>query len=239
MRGAADTPPASHDHATLRKADTPPASHDHATVKAHDSAPGKAAFTLIELLVVIAIIAILASMLLPALQQARERAKGINCINNLKQLYTATVMYTGDYGYWPAAWSSNSPEKNWKTDIVSYVAGRHEDQNTTGLYGHLKLFQCPSAIGTSISWSYGMSYRTYSAANGVGWPVRRDVWGRGKRKPLILDIDMKGHYISPYATTPWFAPRHSGTFNVVFIDGSASPEKDMSASSKTIDWSAN
>ena len=77
----------------------------------------RVSFTLIELLVVIAIIAILASMLLPALQQARERAKAINCINNLKQLYTATVLYTGDYGYWPAAWSSNSPEKNWKTDI--------------------------------------------------------------------------------------------------------------------------
>ena len=84
-----------------------------------------------------------------------------------------------------------------------------------------------------------MSYRTYSAANGIGWPIRRDTWGRGKRKPLILDIDMKGHYISPYATTPWFAPRHSGAFNVVFIDGSASPEKDMSENSTTIDWSAN
>ena len=96
------------------------------------------AFTLIELLVVIAIIAILAAMLLPALAKAKQKAKQASCMNNMKQIGIALVMYADDFKQYPSCYDAGKNIYVWPTRLLALMGKNRA------------AFSCPAALPQSF-----------------------------------------------------------------------------------------
>jgi prepilin-type N-terminal cleavage/methylation domain-containing protein/prepilin-type processing-associated H-X9-DG protein len=194
----------------------------------------KFSFTLIELLVVIAIIAILASMLLPALQQARAKAHQISCVSNLKQAGLALMMYHQDSDeYWPFIDLPNSGandkiETCWSGWVSNGLLNYSGDQN---------IYQCASRQGgwkdphndyKQISYCYN-----YLATNKRTLTTTGGCYAGPSRLLIMWDSDNSYNDCGPNSTCgieardlAWFKTGssdktcwHSGRNNFLMSDG--------------------
>ena len=107
------------------------------------------AFTLIELLVVIAIIALLLSILAPALKAVKQRAQGVVCRSNLKQVALAAILYAENWkNYVPRGAGGSDEDVLWFNAFLPYLGHDHlptlgDDDDDTRDYRNVKIYRCP------------------------------------------------------------------------------------------------
>jgi prepilin-type N-terminal cleavage/methylation domain-containing protein/prepilin-type processing-associated H-X9-DG protein len=205
-------------------------------------------FTLIELLVVIAIIAILASMLLPALNAARDRAKAISCTSNIKQLGTFMTLYTNDWdGYFYQTGNSTSYGNSWcykDTALPAYIG---YNSNSLARKGKANVYRCPgsntdqigatsySQLGYGFTVKLGVYNPVFPKINMISMPTRVYMFSERGHQSSNCDVP----YNSNYMGRPGVAGelnkrntylvafrRHAKTINMAFVDGHTEPVKE-------------